>query len=189
MSRRFLVDIQTDIDAKLADNITKDILPVNMRDILGDMNDSLKQDEAALTSSSATNGLATAVSFEVLDTVYDAQQGGDGDFLNTVFGVGTITGTSTPGFTYAIVGTISVSGTNNVAIQIGVGVDGVQTGFITRHEASGITEFYTMSVRLLVNAAIADSVFTMMIATPDGISSVDIADATLGVIIHPTNDP
>ena len=189
MARRFLVDIISDVNSLLADNIDGDISPQDLRTPLLDMIDSLKQDEASISATGSTLGLATTVALADLTSVYDAQNGGDGDFLQPVFGSGTITGTDVAGFSYSITGAISVAATNNVAISLSVGVNGLQEGFVARHEASGATEYYTVGVRLFVNSAAADDVFTLMIATPDGITTVNIADANMTVVVHPTNDP
>ncbi len=189
MTRRFLDDIVIDINTLLADNIAGDISAADLRGPLLDMMDSLKQDEAELVSTGSTDGLATTVAFANLDTVYGAQVGGDGLFLKPTFAQGTIITNTLPGFGYSITGQINIAGSNNVQILLAVGVNGLPVGFVSTLESTSLGEFETVSVRHFLRTAAADDVITLMLATPDGTSSVNISDAQMAVVIQPTNNP
>ncbi len=188
MARRFLDDIRTDIANEMADNVLGDITPAIMRARLNDLIDSTIGDEADLFSTSSTAGIVLTGTFASLATIYDAEAGGDGDFLNTAFAAGTITGTSTPGFTYTIAASITVMGANNEEIEFAIGINGVAGDFFATLVGDGLRA-YSVSLIGLDRSASASAVYTLMARASDGAATITVDAVRLVVVIQPTNNP
>jgi len=187
MARKFLDTIKGAIVSDLLDNNTGLISPKDVRDVLTDMVDSLKEDEAELVSVGETTAVALTGAFVDLTTVYDFGTGDDGDFLNVNAGNGTVTGTSTAGFSYRLSGTIVATASNNEVIELTFGVDGVPTGGIITIEGSGTSDA-SRHWQSFIRAAPANGVFSIMAAAKDGAATVDIVSARFVVAVLPTND-
>ena len=152
------------------------------------MLDSTISDEAEIYSTASTDNLSLTGAFVNLSTVYDVGTGDDGDFLNVNEGNGTVIGPSTPGYSYALSGTIVATAANNEVIELTFGVNGVPTGGIITIEGSGRSDA-SRHWQSFVRSAPADAVFSIMAAAKDGTANIDIVSARFVVDVLPTNNP
>lgn len=193
MSRRFLDDIKADITSMMADNASGDFTLAMDRAIRNDTIDSTVEDEAAIYTAVPVPGpIATTVAFSSLTTgLYDTAIGDDSaaeGFLNTDEVNGTITGSATPGFTYDLRALLSFTPANGVTCDISIGVDGVEGFHIGSTTGQPGGDPATVSVDRIIKSASASSVFTIMVRTPAGVSSLTIVSAALIAIIKPTHN-
>lgn len=188
MTRRFLDDVRTDIATLFGNNITGEISPADLRSVTIDMLDSSIADEAELFSTAETVGLVLDGTFTSLATIYDAEEGDDGNFLNTAFSLGTVTGTGTAGFSYTVRAAITIEAGNNEVIEFSVGINGVADPYFATLVGDG-TKDQSVSIGAFDRSAASASVYTLMARAVDGSATVTVSAVRLVVIIQPTNNP
>jgi hypothetical protein len=129
MTRRFLDDIRTEINAQIVSNGAGAITALVLNPLMIDTIDSCIADEAKLRrdAEQLTVPLTAAYTTPI---VYDYSEGGDGSFLIVNEAAGTITSSYTPGFSYGFTLGVNIIGTLNARYYLSGMVDGVQQGFI-----------------------------------------------------------
>lgn len=189
MARRFLDNIRADMALLYVPG--GGIAAVNEGALMLDMLDSVIQDEAVIASNAASLAVPTTTSYLPLTTdIYDVGVGGDDDFITLDVINGTVTTSSTPGFTYELEGKVSFADLgSNVKINFSVLVNGVQAGFVAELTGGGGTNPRTASFSHVVLSALADAVFTIGVQTPDVADTIDINSIALSCTIQPTNNP
>lgn len=189
MARRFLDDIRADIASRIADNDVGAIDAADVRTPLLDMMDSVITDEATLDVDTGKIDLSTTTAWATYAT-YDSSAGDDGDFLKINQGAGTVTGSSTAGFSYLITASMSAIFPPARAMNVSVGVNGNPVGFIAGAPGDGAGDPVTLSTTFFVRSAGSNDVFSLLWQTDQAITSnVDVPDARLTVVIWPTNNP
>ena len=189
MSRRFLDDVRSDIISLFPNNSTGQISAQDLRQVTTDMVDSCVSDECAIYSTGTTQGIALTGTFSSFATIYDAQVGGDGNFLKPAFAGGTITGSSTGGFTYRALVHLTVGPGNNERLEFAIGVNGAPAeGFRPDIVGNG-ADPQTVNVDLLELSARSNAIFTIMARAVDGSATIDVIDARFVVAVMPTNNP
>lgn len=196
MARRFLDDVRADIISGFADNTTGLITAAAMRQITRDMVDSSVDDEAGITAV-ATLPLTFTVpaTFTPLNgalagaTLFDVTIGGDGEFLIPQATQGAIVTASTPGFTYVSEAVIQLEMANNAEIEMALGIGGLPGQFVTNIVGRGPGRAVGGFAKRYIAAAAASSSFQVLVRAPSGPEQVTLVEATLGLVIKPTNNP
>lgn len=188
MARRFLDDVKSDLSALL---VTGGNTPAPaLADLLIDTIDSTVDDESAIFSSGASLGVAISTAWTPITAAYDGQVGGDADFLKTDFAAGTITTTTTAGFTYKTDGFVSFTDLGaNVVIEFAILRGGVPVGVIATLTGGGNNRPRIANFSSFDLSNSPDDVYSIGIRTPDGAQSIDILDIALAVTISPTRNP
>lgn len=194
MTRRFLDDIKADYDALLVSNTSGDIGPLADKALRFDTMDSVKDDEAAIYSSSPVAGpIPTTVAFSSLTTgLYDTAVGDDSlgqGFLNTDETNGVIVGKNIAGFHYDIEGAVNFTPNNGVTYDFSLGVNGVEGFRIASVTGQPGGDPFSISLKRISISTPASASFSLMCRTPDGTDSLDIIEAVLVAIVKPTNNP
>ena len=190
MSRRFVDDIRADIDANLADNNTGDISPIDIRESMQDMCDSLTSDQAVLGLTTASPGFSVNTGWTVVN-VFDESSGDDSagqGFLNIDQGAGTITTHATPGFSYRVLTGLSMEGTLNDRYDMTVLVDGVPAAYTSSVTGEGPDDPVGMHAEIIIGASTASSAIACAIRA-ESAGTIEILDCTMHVSIVPTNNP
>jgi hypothetical protein len=195
MTRRFLDDIRTEVNSRIADNDIGAIDAADIRNPLQDIIDSTIQDEAGLTNDAQTQvSVSVGSSWVSIDDalslgVYDTVIGGDATFLIPDLAAGSITSTATAGFSYNAKGAVQLDAGTNVVVECAIGMDGVPGDLIGSIVGTNGVRFQGVYVERYVPSVPSSSAFTLMLRAPAGTTSVDLTVRTFGVIILPTNNP
>ena len=190
MTRRFLDDIKADIATLMEDNTTGDFLLAQDRQLRIDMIDSTINDECVLLASTPVASIPTTVGWTILGTgVYDTATGGDATFLKANLVAGTIVSNTTPGFTYSAEGFVSFEGANNAAYEFAIGRNGTPSLLVTKTTGSGPGDPSNAYFQALDLSALADTSFSIMCRTPDGVNTMDLAQCYFVLTVKPTSNP
>ena len=189
MTRRFLDDIRNDVTTILVTN--GETTAAEMRGMMLDMLDSTIQDEAVIASNVPSLAVPTAITFIPLTTgIYDAEVGGDADFITVDIINGTIKSSTTAGFTYELEGKVSFQDLGvNTPINFAILRNGIQQGFIAEMTGGGNNRPRTASFSHVVLSAESDAIFTIGVQTPNGVQNIDINSIAMSCTIQPTNNP
>lgn len=192
MSRKFLDTIKTEMETVINDNQTGDVEPADVRGVLGDMIDSLKQDEGTLYSNvdPAATGYAVGANWAVIDEGYAVAEGDDGEFLNLSLPDGTVTTTPTPGYSYTVKAAITLEASNSIPIDLAIGVNGAPSSFVTTVVGDGsgdpVSRYWEAFIK---TAGASDAIGILMRHGSGGTTSIDINSIALVAVIEPTNNP
>jgi hypothetical protein len=193
--RMFLDDWEAQMNSLIATNTTGDISAVDFQTVLTNLKDSVIQDESVLQGSVAQtisldeNWVSLSDALLAGPEMFDTVIGGDGVWLIINRAAGTITTTSTPGYTYKVLGAVTLDAATLVEVEATIGLDGVPGNFIASLVGTGGTRELSMSVSRLDLSAPASGVYTLMVRAPNGSTSISIAPRQFGVIIEATNNP
>lgn len=187
MARRFLDDIRTEITTRIPDNDVGAIDAADVRTPVLDLIDSVVTDEATLDVDIGKTGLAVGTSF-VTYADYDSSAGDDANFLKINQAGGFVQGTSTAGFSYLMVVSMSAIFAANRVLDIAVGVNGVETGFIASSAGQGVGDPVFLTTTFFVRSAGSNDDFSL-VWKADAATTVDVTDARLTTVIWPTNNP
>jgi hypothetical protein len=188
LSRIFLDVLRGNINTLFADNTVGAITAASLRQNCLDIVDSTTNDEAVLSASVATPAVPITAAWTTM-LVFDGQVGGDGDFLTPVFGAGTITGTSTAGFTYQGTGFVNANVPNGEVIDFALGVNGAPLGFISTIEGiPGDDPQGAVLYGYNLSAGVSD-VYSLLVRSNTGVASLNVNDAEMTLTVMPTNNP
>ena len=185
MTRIFLDDWETNATNLLQTDAG--VTGPQLRGLLIDLKDSLKQDEAAIVVTT-DKPLTTTASFVAI-TGYDGEVGDDGVFLKTDTAGGIIETATTAGFTYDLKVQLSFEVDNNADYEFAILVDGSPTGFIGSITGSGNDDLQSISLDSIVLSASSDSQVQIGLRSLAGGDDITIKRAVLITIIQPTNGP
>ena len=180
----------------IEDNNTGLVTPADVRAILTDMMDSLKEDEANLYSTAASSFTFPTPN----DTwgvvggagIYDVATGDDslGDaFLNVDQTAGTVTGKDVDGYSYEFFCNITIDDIpNNREIYLCVSQNGTPISE-TSLTGRGINDPVSRSWSTFLQTATANDVFALSIKDPIAAATVvDIDSVNFLTVIKPTNN-
>jgi hypothetical protein len=192
--RKFLDEIREEIANSVYPNKAGAIKPTPISKFLGDMLDSLAQNEAGMLGSDPLSfdidenwvSISDAV---VAGQAYDQVIGGDNDFLKVSASAGTITGTETAGFSYETLGAITLDAGANKEIEAAIGLDGVPGAYVASVIGTGGARFQSMYLSRYTTAAPANGVFSLMVRAPNGSETISVEARTFGSIVVPTQNP
>ena len=159
-----------------------------MRSVLKDIMHSTVSDECTLASTGPTLSYQLTTAFQPLATIFGSQEGGDGVFLKPDFGTGTIGTATTAGYSYEVVGAVTIEDANNVVLDLSIAVDGAPLQFIASVVGKGAGKPFTIDIGGLIRSAVSNSVITLVMKA-DKVADVDIINSVLRVDIKPTNNP
>lgn len=181
-------------DANIYDNTTGEISGSNANyalteysSISADSIDSAIDDEATLEVDVTKVGESISDTFTTFAN-YDSSEGDDGEFLNINQVAGTVTGTSTAGFSYLLIARINMELAANRTVDVAVTQDDVVIGYIDRITGFGAGDPVSGIATNFVRSAPSGAVFAMALSA-DVATTADILDARLSVVIKPTNNP
>ena len=191
--RKFLDVIRAEIDAGIYTNSEGEVTAAAVNGILKDIVDSVTQDEAALLGEDPVTMALTADWQTVSDatvtggSAYPVEIGGDGNFLTINAAAGTVTGSSTAGFSYESIGAVTLDAANNAVIEATIGVNGVPGAYIgSMIGTGGARNVSTYLFRYILTSG-ANDVFSLMLRVESGSGAVTVSSRTFGAIILPTN--
>jgi hypothetical protein len=193
--RMFLDDWEAQMNSLIATNTTGDISAVDFQTVLTNLKDSVIQDESVLQGSVAQtvsldeNWVSLSDALLAGPEMFDTVIGGDGVWLIINRAAGTITTTSTPGYTYKVLGAVTLDAATLVEVEATIGLDGVPGNFVASLVGTGGTRELSMSVSRLDLSAPASGVYTLMVRAPNGSTNISIAPRQFGAIIEATNNP
>jgi hypothetical protein len=193
--RMFLDDWEAQMQSLLAANDSGNITADDFHTVLTNLKDSVIQDESVLQGSVAQtipldeNWVSLSDALLAGPEMFDTVIGGDGVWLIVNRAAGTITTTSTPGYTYKILGAVTLDAATLVEVEATIGLDGVPGNFIASLVGTGGARELSMSVSRLDLSAPASGVYTLMVRAPNGSTNITIAPRQFGVIIEATNNP
>lgn len=196
MARKFLDVWQSEMESALADNTQGLITAANHRALLTDLKDSVIDDEAVLSGSVTQtfsideNWVNIADALLAGPEMYDVVIGGDADFLQVNRALGTITGTSTAGFTYNAIAAIGIDAATNVVIEASIGLNSSpNTAFIGSIVGTGGAREQSIYVERYTLSAPSSAIYSLMVRAPAGATSITVTPRSFGAAIKPTNSP
>jgi hypothetical protein len=195
MTRMFLDDWEAQMQSLIAANSSGDISADDFQTVFTNLKDSVIQDESVLQGSVAQtitideNWVSLSDALLAGPEMFDTVIGGDGVWLIVNRAAGTITTTSTPGYTYKILGAVTIDAATLVEVEATIGLDGVPGNFIASLVGTGGSRELSMSFSRLDLSAPASGVYTLMVRAPNGSTNITIAPRQFGVIIEATNNP
>ncbi len=202
--RRFIDDIRSDIAANqvlisntIYNNNTKDISGSDIQapllaigDLMVDMCDSTIQDEGNIYGNTEVEDVSLNGDWLSLDAgFFTSGDGDDGEFLNVDVANGTITSTSTAGYSYLVLASVTMQAGGQELVEFAIGLDGAPVGFIRQIEGDGTNDGVSGYLRYFSRTTPANGVWTIMARAEDGSATIDIPRIELDVVILPTNNP
>lgn len=194
--RQFLDDWQAQVEAQIQTNTEGLISGTLVQQALIGLKNSTVDDEAVLAGSTTESFTIDENWVNVSDALLAGPQmysfivGGDAEFLIVDRALGTITGTSTAGYTYNGIAAIGVDAPQNVVVEASIGLNGVpNTAFVGSIVGTGGTREQSMYVERYNLTAPASAVYSLMIRAPAGSTSITVTPRSFGVAIKPTNNP
>ena len=195
MSRKFLDTLRAEIAARIYTNSEGKITASNVAETLKDMTDSLAQDEAGLLGDAPVTMALTDAWQSVSDATvtgaaaYGETIGGDPDFLIVDAAAGTVTGSSTAGFSYECIGAVSLDAATNAVIEAAIGVNGVPGAYVASIVGTGgVRNISVYLSRYNLNSGINDA-YSLMLRVESGSGAITLGPRTFGAIVLPTNNP
>ena len=194
MSRKFLDTLRTEIDAGVFTNSEGKITAANVNSILKDMTDSLAQDEAGLLGDAPVTMVLTDAWQSISDATvtgapaYGNAIGGEPDFLIVDSAAGTVTGSSTAGFSYECIGAVTLDAATNAVIEASVGVNGVPGAYIASIVGTGGVRNISVYLSRYNLTSGVDDVYSLMLRVESGSGSITLGPRTFGAIVLPTNN-
>ena len=195
MSRKFLDTIRSEIDAGVFTNSDGLVTAASVNSILKDMTDSLAQDEAALLGSDPVT-MALTGDWSVISNAtvvggaaYPNFIGGDANFLQIDNVAGTITGSTTPGFSYECVGAVSLDAGTNAVIEATIGTNGLPSTYVASMVGTGGVRNLSVYLSRYNLTSAASDAYSLMLRVESGSGAVTVSSRTFGAIVLPTNAP
>ena len=188
MTRRFLDDIRAEINGYLVTdgNTTADELRLSLIDMI----DSTINDECAIFTTAPTLGIDVTDDWtKVNSTVYDGDQGGDGSFLIPSFATGDIETSSTAGFTYTIICSVSFEGDTGDRYDFTITENDIPIGLAVSENAEGNNDPVSATIYHQVKSAPSGAKYALAIRSQNATDQIDIISCQLNVTIQPTNNP
>jgi hypothetical protein len=186
MTRRFLDDIRDDVNAGIISNGVGSISALVLNPLMIDTLDSTISDEAKLRRDAEQLAVPLTTSFTT-PIIYDYEEGGDGSFLIVNQGAGTITSSSTPGFSYGFTLGLTMIGTLNARYDLSGMVDGVQQGFISSGTGEGPGDPISLLITGTSLSTFPSNALSLGLRT-DNAGDVTILNASMRLDILPTNN-
>ena len=188
MTRKFLDDVNTEIDTLFLNNAAGEISPADLRLVCKDIIDSCINDEGIISTTSVQTGVATTSTLTALD-VFDTEIGGDNEFIKLDAATGTITCAAIAGFSYGIRAQLELIAGNQEVFSIAILVDGVQVGASGAMTSQGPGDPVSAFVEALVLSMGADAVVQLGIESQNAVDTFDLQTASIQVEIKPTRNP
>jgi hypothetical protein len=187
MARRFLDDIRADIATLLPDNTSGLITPAIVRSILTDIVDSEYSDEGGMTGGEVLGVTVTGTPTPL--SIFNTEIGALPGFITPNSGAGTITCSSTAGFTYSVYGVITFEADNNEPITLNITTDGIPRSVFSTGTGRGPGRPITLLVEGLVLSTPPNAVMQLTLNSDGSTEQIDILSSAFFVTIDPTNNP
>jgi hypothetical protein len=186
MTRKFLDEIEGQINSTLPDNTTGLITPANHRTMLLDLLESTTPLIGELFSPTPVIGVQVGNTFQAI-TDYEQANGGDPTDLVLNAVAGTITSGPTDGWNYSILGQVQVEAGNGIGLEVGIAGAGVVQTFVAGITGRGAGNPVTGIVYADVFAGAPTTAIDLRIRNINGGTvSVDIVQSALRATLLPT---
>ena len=182
-------DIRTDLSALLVTGGNTPAPALNA--LLIDTIDSSIEDEGGIYSTTPVNGIATALTYTELNTIYTTDLGGGGSFIIPNFAAGNVATSSVAGFTYQVIAQLSAEIAKNDRFDFTILQNGVPVGVGESVTGNGVGTNRPVGVNVtsLILSSPADAVYSVAVKSPDGVSVLNVLKCSLFTVIKPTNNP
>jgi hypothetical protein len=187
MARRFLDDVRADVALLLADNIVGAISPLDVRTVLGDMIDSLTDDEVGMTSPPSTVLALTPVMTEY-PGIFDASIGSVPGFIVPNVVTARMDLGPTAGFSYSFSLFIQAEAAQNAEMEFQISRDGVPIGESWIIIGRGPGRPVSAAAAWIELSAPANAEFGAVFLSP-GSDTFTLTNAFMLGVVKPTNNP